>query len=293
MAEQFNASEHQHVRYNPLNGQWILVSPHRCKRPWSGQTEKLPLESVPVFDPKNPLCPGVTRPSGEKNPEYTSTFVFGNDFPALLDNVPDPPEDITNDPLFQAGPAKGSCRVMCFHPASNVTIPLMTIPEIEAVIEKWVEEVKMLGKSYTWVQIFENKGAIMGCSNPHPHCQIWASSFFPNEPKVKHDYQKEYYLKHGRPLLMDYVERELQRKERIVVENSNWLIVVPWWAVWPYETMILPKRHILRFTDLVAEEKSSLADIMKKITTKYDNLFETSFTYSMGFHGAPTAKFLE
>jgi len=283
-------SEHQHVRYNPLKGEWVLVSPHRCKRPWQGQVEKAQTESIPEFDPSNPLCPGVTRPNGAKNEEYKSTYVFTNDFPALLEDVPMPtPSD---DPLFQAAPALGTCKVMCFHPKSNVTLPVMTLEEIRAVIERWIEELKVLGQKYNWVQIFENKGAIMGCSNPHPHCQIWASSYLPNEPRIKDVQQQEYFEKHGRPLLMDYMQRELGRKERTVLENDGWLVVVPWWAVWPYETMVLPKRHVQRFTDLNEKDKETLADIMKKITTKYDNLFQVSFPYSMGFHGAPTAEYL-
>ncbi|XP_067013496.1 galactose-1-phosphate uridylyltransferase isoform X2 [Anabrus simplex] len=282
----FKAEDHQHQRYNPLKGEWVLVSPHRMKRPWSGQVEAVAEEEIPEFDPKNPLCPGVQRASGLVTSNYKSTFVFNNDFPALLEDVPNPPE--SDDPLFQMAGARGLCRVMCFHPKSNVTLPVMTIPEIRAVIDKWVEETIFLGEKYDWVQIFENKGAIMGCSNPHPHCQIWASSFLPNEARIKNEKQLEYYEKYKRPMLMDYVEKELDKKIRIVVENSDWVVVVPFWAVWPYETMLLPKTHIKRFTDLNDQQRDSLADIIKKITIKYDNLFHTSFPYSMGFHGAPT-----
>lgn len=283
---EFQATEHQHTRFNPLRGEWVLVSPHRMKRPWSGQTESVPHENIPEFDPSNPLCPGVTRPNGQVNPPYESTYVFNNDFPALLEDVPSPPK--SENPLFQMGPARGTCRVMCFHPKSNVTIPVMTVQEIRTVIDRWIEEMIDLGTKYQWVQIFENKGAIMGCSNPHPHCQIWASSFLPNEPRIENENQEEYYRNYGRPMLMDYVKQEVDAGVRIVVENSEWVVVVPFWAVWPYETMVLPRRHIKRLTDMDEEQKDTLADIMKKITIKYDNLFKVSFPYSMGWHGAPT-----
>lgn len=287
----FQPTEHQHVRFNPLRGDWILVSPHRMKRPWAGQVEKPIGEDIPAHDPKNPLCPRVVRPNGEVNPNYESTFVFTNDFPAMLEEVPAPQE--SNDPLFQSAPARGTCRVMCFHPKSNLTLPLMTCQEIKTVIDEWIKQMLDLGKKYTWVQIFENKGAVMGCSNPHPHCQIWASSFMPNEPKLKDTNQKDYFAKYGRPMLMDYVNKELEKKERLVVTNDDWVVVVPYWAVWPYETMVLPRRHVSRMTDLTETEKTSLADIIKRLTTKYDNLFECSFPYSMGWHGAPTGPCLQ
>ncbi|GLG93213.1 Probable galactose-1-phosphate uridylyltransferase [Gryllus bimaculatus] len=282
----FRAEDHQHIRYNPLKGEWILVSPHRMKRPWSGQVEDVTEDDVPEFDPQNPLCPGVKRASGEVNPKYESTFVFPNDFPALLDDVPSPSE--SDDPLFQMGSAKGNCRVLCFHPKSNVTLPVMTLQEIRTVIDRWIEEMQTLSEKFDWVQIFENKGSMMGCSNPHPHCQIWSSSFLPNEARIKDQYQREYFQKYNQPLLMDYVKKEINKKERIVVENCHWAVVVPFWATWPFETMILPKEHFKRFTDLKNIHKDSLADIIKKITTKYDNLFRVSFPYSMGWHGAPT-----
>lgn len=225
--------EHQHVRYNPLKGEWILVSPHRLQRPWSGQVESTDEVEIPRFDPNNPLCPGACRPNGATNPEYTSTFVFNNDFPSLL---PDCPEGDGGkfDELFRFEPARGTCRVMCFHPHSDVTIPLMSPAEIVAVIEKyftfyaffsknwtnveipcfarWIEQLIELGAKYNWVQIFENKGSIMGCSNPHPHCQIWASTFIPNEGRIKDIHQREYFEKHGRPMLLDYVNAEIEKK---------------------------------------------------------------------------------
>ncbi|XP_047102724.1 probable galactose-1-phosphate uridylyltransferase isoform X2 [Schistocerca piceifrons] len=259
------------------------------KRPWSGQIERPQEEEIPEHDPNNPLCPGVTRPNGQINPHYTSTFVFTNDFPALLENVPKPPE--SGDPLFQMKKAEGTCRVMCFHPKSNVTIPLMTEEEISTVIAGWIEQMNELGEKYAWVQVFENKGSIMGCSNPHPHCQIWASSFLPNEARIKDMHQRKYYEKFGNPMLLDYLKKELQKQVRVVIENSDWVVLVPYWAVWPFETMILPRTHIKQMTDLTQYEIESLASIMKRLTTRYDNLFQTSFPYSMGWHGAPTGPY--
>ncbi|XP_015919143.1 galactose-1-phosphate uridylyltransferase [Parasteatoda tepidariorum] len=282
----FISTEHQHVRYNPLNDKWVLVSPHRARRPWQGQVEKALEKDIPSHDPDNPLCPGAKRASGEINPFYESTYVFPNDFPALLETVPDPgPAD---HPLFVSSSAKGVCRVMCFHPKSNTTLPLMSVQEILEVINTWIKEMVELGAKFKWVQIFENKGEIMGCSNPHPHCQIWASSFLPDEPRIEDIQQRNYFSKNKVPLLIEYLKEELLRKDRIVVENDYWVALVPYWAVWPYETMLLPKRHVLRLPDLNEDEKSSLAVIMKQLLTKYDNLFETSFPYSMGWHGAPT-----
>ncbi|XP_054160388.1 galactose-1-phosphate uridylyltransferase-like [Oppia nitens] len=286
----FDFNEHQHIRYNPLKDDWVLVSPHRMKRPWAGQVEKLAEDDVPERDPTNPLCPGSRRANGIVNPEYTETFAFDNDFPALLDDCPEL-NDTSDDPLFRTVPARGKCRVICFHPNSNISLPLMTNAEILKVIDTWIQETIQLGLTYNWVQLFENKGAIMGCSNPHPHCQVWASSYLPNEIRIKDQMQQKYLTKHGRPLLMDYLDKELNTKERLVVENDNWAVLVPFWAVWPFETMILPKRHVQRIEDLTNEEKRDLADIMRQSLIKYDNLFETSFPYSMGWHGAPTGQY--
>ncbi len=262
---------------------------------WSGQVEKAQADDSDVskdFDPGNPLCPGATRPNGVVNPEYTSTFVFANDFPALLEESPEPAlED--DDPLFRQASARGTCKVVCFHPRSSVTIPLMTDSEVIAVIDTFVQESLDLGQRFSWVQIFENKGAIMGCSNPHPHSQVWASEFLPNEAFIKDANFKQYFAEKGSPMLLDYAKKECLKRERIVCENNTWVAVVPFWATWPFEILLMPKeKHILRLQDLDANDRATLADLMKQITTKYDNLFETSFPYSMGFHGAPTGKFL-
>lgn len=285
----FDPTEYQHTRYNPLRGDWILVSPHRMKRPWKGQVEKPQEDEIPRWDAKNPLCPRTVRASGKENPDYESTYVFENDFPALLQEEAPSPGASTH-PLLKCEPAQGTCRVMCFHPWSDVTLPLMSIDEILEVIREWIRQFKELSNTYRWVQIFENKGAAMGCSNPHPHCQIWASSYLPNEPAAEDRTQREYLQKHGVPMLVEYAKLEAEQKVRIVVENDDWIVVVPYWATWPYEVLLLPRRHVLRLSDLTSEEQRSLADIMKRLLIKYDNLFEVSFPYSMGWHGAPTGK---
>ena len=281
----FQAEEHQHLRHNPLTNEWVLVCPHRTKRPWLGQTEDNLEDEIPSHDPQNPLCPGTTNKLGRVTPEYTSTYVFDNDYPALTDDSPD--GDELSSVFFKRKTARGSCKVMCFHPHSNVTLPLMTLEEIKAVISEWIQQYKELSEKYTWVQIFENKGAIMGCSNPHPHCQIWSSSFLPNEARKEDETQMKYYEEHGTSMLMDYVKLETKERHRIVAENEHWIVLVPYWAIWPYELLLLPKDVVHHLSSLSSEQQESLARIMKEFLTKYDNLFKCSFPYSMGWHGAP------
>ncbi|HDR1021848.1 TPA: galactose-1-phosphate uridylyltransferase [Pasteurella multocida] len=283
--QQFEPTEHPHRRYNPLTDQWVLVSPHRAKRPWQGQQEKVSEEEKPSYDPSCYLCPSNKRITGEQNPNYQKPYVFKNDFSALLEDTPEPEK--SDDPLFQISKAQGESRVVCFSPDHSKTLPLLSVDEITEVVKVWQAQLLELGQKYQWVQIFENKGAAMGCSNPHPHGQIWANSFLPNEVARADQTQRAYLEKHGSVMLVDYAKREMALKERIVVETAHWLAVVPYWAIWPFETLLLPKAHVKRLTDLTEEQAQDLALALKKLTTKYDNLFEISFPYSMGFHAAP------
>ena len=283
---EFNPTDHPHRRRNPLTGEWVLVSPHRTQRPWLGQVEKPSPEILPHYDPTCYLCPGNERAGGAHNPAYTCTFVFDNDFAALLPDMPQAP--LAPHPLLRAKSQSGTCRVACFSPRHDLSLPEMPVEEIRGVVEMWAAQTAELGESYRWVQIFENKGAVMGCSNPHPHCQIWGGDALPNEPAKEERQQRSFFQEHGSPLLVEYVKLEAARQERVVVENAHWLAVVPYWAVWPFETLLLPRRHVLRLPDLNDAERDSLASILKRLLTRYDNLFEVSFPYSMGWHGAPT-----
>lgn len=285
MSQEFSVNDHPHRRYNPLTGEWLLVSPHRTKRPWQGQQEANPWPQSQSHDPGCYLCPGNTRVGGEHNPDYRTTFVFTNDFAALMPQVPAAPQ--ASDPLFQIQAEAGTSRVICFSADHAKTLPLLDDEEILAVVKTWMREAAELGKSYPSVQIFENKGAVMGCSNPHPHGQIWAQQHLPTLVAKEDEQQRNYLLAQGSSLLLDYAHKELAAAERLVCENDHWLVVVPFWAAWPFETLLLPKQARARITELSEVEQLSLGNILRDLTARYDNLFECSFPYSMGWHGAP------
>ena len=278
-------TEDPHRRFNPLKGEWVLVSPHRNKRPWQGQTEATAQDQKPTHDPTCFLCSGNTRVNGVVNPVYEGPFVFGNDFPALLTDTPK--GSTGDDPLFRAETVRGTARVICFSERHDLTLPELPLAGIRGVIDLWARQLEELGKEYDWVAIFENKGAVMGCSNPHPHGQVWASDFIPNEVAREDQTQADYLSAQGQNLLVSYAARESGDGARTVAENDHWIAVVPYWATWPFETMVLPKRHVLRLSDLSDAERDALAEILKRLCTRYDNLFRTEFPYTMGWHGAP------
>jgi UDPglucose--hexose-1-phosphate uridylyltransferase len=277
--------DHPHRRFNPLTGEWILVSPRRTRRPWQGEIEPAQLEHRLTYDPKCYLCPGNQRASGMRNPTYTDVFAFDNDFAALAPNIEIIPG--IDHPLIKNVTVQGICRVLCFSPQHDLTLPLMATGEIRKVVDLWAREILELGARYRWVQVFENKGEIMGCSNPHPHGQIWAGTSLPNEPSKEDEHQRSYTNEFNSILLLDYLEFEMEQRTRAIVENDHWVVVVPFWAVWPFETILLPRRHVLRLPDLTQHERDALAEILKRLLTRYDNLFNTSFPYTMGWHGAP------
>jgi UDPglucose--hexose-1-phosphate uridylyltransferase len=276
-----------HRRYNPLTGEWVLVSPHRAKRPWQGEVSKVALDALPAYDPACYLCPGNERAGGMINPNYSGTFSFTNDFAALLpDAAPAMPKAHA---LFQSEPESGICKVICFSPRHDLTIPQLTLDQAEQVIHTWSEETAALFQNpkIAYVQVFENKGAQMGCSNPHPHSQIWSQSHIPNEPAKELKTQTDYFTANGTPLLLDYLHEEQQRTERIVAANEYFTALAPFWAIWPFEIMIIAHRAVATLPGLTQIECRALADIYQQVTTRYDNLFEISFPYSMGFHQAP------
>ena len=279
---------HSHRRLNLLTGECILVSPHRNKRPWFGQVERTAPPQILSYDPECDLCPGNERSGGGRNPEYRSTFVFDNDFAALL---PDTPADEYDERgLLVARGERGICRVVCFSPDHALTLPEMSQSSIRQVVDVWTTQYQDLGaRPYIgYVQIFENKGEMMGRSNPHPHGQIWSSDSVPHLPALEQENQARYLAEHKTCLLCDYLSLELEHGNRVICQNERFVALVPFWAAWPYETLVLSRRHTPSLSGLSDTERNGLADILKRLTTRYDNLFEVSFPYSMGLHQEPT-----
>jgi UDPglucose--hexose-1-phosphate uridylyltransferase len=277
-----------HRRWNPLLREWVLVSPHRTQRPWLGKVDKITPSPAIQYDPECYLCPGNVRAQGLRNPAYTETFVFDNDYPAMMPNVP--PNDLDEDGLIVARTERGICRVVCFSPRHDLTIPLMPQDAVSKVIQLWVQQYQELG-SLPWVkhvEIFENRGALMGASNPHPHGQIWANGELPNIPVRELAAMRAFFAGNQQCMLCEYLRLEIADGERIVCENEGFVALVPYWAVWPFETMILSRRHLASLAGLREREQAGVADILRRLTIRYDNLFETAFPYSMGFHQQPT-----
>jgi UDPglucose--hexose-1-phosphate uridylyltransferase len=278
---------HPHVRFNPLRGEWIQVSPHRTARPWQGQVERSGETDPPRYDPGCYLCPGNGRAGGKRNPDYATTFVFDNDFPALLPSTP--PFDRREGRLLVGRAESGVCRVVCFSPRHDLTISRMDRDGLRGVVDVWIDEARALGarQEISYVQIFENRGAAMGASNPHPHGQIWATASVPNEPSREQEAFDAHRSAYGACLLCEYLAVELSLAERTVCENGSFVALVPFWGVWPFETLLLSRRHITDLESMTVLERDDLADLLKRLTTRYDNLFETPFPYSMGFHQRP------
>ena len=288
MKNDFDLKNKPHRRFNLLTGEWILVSPHRARRPWQGQVEEQQLAKRPAYDPDCYLCPGNYRAGGRKNPNYEHTFVFDNDYSALLLDTSTTRWQHGN--LLKAAGEPGICRVVCFSPRHDLTIPEMDQEEILSVIETWTEQYQELGArpEINHIQIFENKGSIMGCSNPHPHSQIWAQKSIPSEPARELKQLRNYFRKNESCLLCDYLKMEKKLSERVILENEQFTVIVPFWAIWPFEVLLLSNRHYGSLQNLTVKEMKSLAITLKQLTGKYDNLFKTSFPYSAGIHQSPT-----
>jgi UDPglucose--hexose-1-phosphate uridylyltransferase len=278
-----------HRRWNPLRREWMLVSPQRTQRPWQGQTETVAQPVALKYDPSCYLCPGNVRANGERTPQYESTYVFENDFAALNLDGEAGTLDADGAGLLKASTERGVCRVVCFDPRHDLTLATMDQGQVSRVVETWVAQAAELGarEDIRYVQIFENRGAMMGASNPHPHGQIWATEHIPNESMAELGSQRTYFAEHGEPLLAAYLRMELAAGERIVLENESWVALVPFWAVWPFETMLLPRRAVSSFAELTENERDGLAALLKDLTTGYNRVFEVPFPYSMGFHPAP------
>ena len=280
-------TKHPHRRFNPLSREWVLVSPHRNQRPWQGQVEATPPVDIPKNDPSCYMCPGNKRSTGTANPDYKNVFVFDNDFPALLPRSPNATLNVQN--LLVAQGETGICRVLCFSPRHDLTLSQMNPGDIRLVIDEWIAQFQELSarKEIRYVQIFENRGTLMGASNPHPHGQIWASYSIPHLVEKEQDSQRAYKEANGSCLLCDYASLELEQKERVIIENEHFVTLVPFWAVWPFETMVLPKRHFSSMLEMRNEERDALASILREATYRFDNVFQSPFPYSMGFHQRP------
>ena len=283
-------ADEPHRRRNLLTGEWVLVSPHRMRRPWQGQVEPRASQSRPQYDPSCYLCPGNERAGGVRNPAYTTTFVFDNDFAALRPISASAQQSVDVDGLLVARAESGLCRVICFSPRHDLSLPELSPAELRRVVDVWTEQYLELGArdDVANVQVFENKGEMMGCSNPHPHGQVWAQSSIPREPALELQRQREHFDRHRRTLLGDYLALELARGERVVCANDGFVALVPFWAVWPFETLVISRRPVSHLGELTDTERDQLADIVKRLTTRYDNLFDISFPYSAGIHQAPT-----
>jgi UDPglucose--hexose-1-phosphate uridylyltransferase len=276
-------ARHPHRRYNPLLDEWLLVSAARTQRPWQGREEAASAETTLEYDPSCYLCPRNRRANGETNPDYEDTFVFTNDFAALL---PGSPDDGLAHGLLRAEVEAGTCRVLCFSRRHDLTLARMEPRTVRGVIDLWVDQTAELGERFQWVQVFENRGEMMGASNPHPHGQIWAGRALPVDAAREDRTQREYQRRHGQRMLLDYAAQEAGG-QRVVNEDDDWLVVVPFWASWPYETLLIPKRPVGRLPDLDDPGRDALARVLIRSLGSYDHLFMQSAPYSMGWHQAP------
>ena len=280
-------ADQSHARRNPLTGEWLLVSPHRLQRPWQGQVETQEVEQLPRYDPGCYLCPGNSRANDEHNPDYQGAFVFDNDFPAL---TRESELAETSQPLFQARPESGRCRVVCYTERHDLRLATMSDSDLRVALEAIIDEFSTLDQQEDigYVQVFENRGAMMGCSNEHPHAQIWATENVPTEAAKELAAQSDYLAEHGTPLLTDYLQAELEEGSRVISESEFFVAVVPYWAVWPYEALILPRRLVAAPDQLQEDEIAALAETLKAVLSSYDLLFSTSAPYSMGLHARPS-----
>lgn len=289
-------AQHAHRRWNPLTGDWVLVSPHRLQRPWQGAVEPAARAPLPGYDPECYLCPGNVRANGGRNPAYASTYVFQNDYPALQAAAAQPAAARSATasaatpahPLLVAQPQSGECRVLCYSPRHDLSLAELPAAGVRAVVDAWCEQIRELERTWRYVQVFENRGEQMGASNPHPHGQVWAGDAVPTEVERELEQQQRWHEERGVPLLQEYAELESSRGERIVIATAHWLAVVPWWAAWPFEVLLLPRRAVQRLPDLTDAERLDLANVLGDLLRRYDRLFECPFPYSFGWHGAPS-----